>query len=104
MYKASVKVHVDGQGEIELYTIGHVAKLLKRSVETLRAWERDKTVPRPMYRYRNNVRLYHPREVEVMRLVLKKLGKYAKKEDLRTEMWKELATVRKDILGGEQQS
>lgn len=101
MYKASVKVWVQGE-ETELYTIGHVAKLLKRSVETLRAWERDKTIPRPMYKWRNGVRLYHPLEVEVMKKVIKKQGKYAKKDALRTAMWAELAVVRKEILGGQQ--
>ena len=97
MYKETVKVYVDGQ-ELELYTIGKLAQLLKRSVETVRAWERNQTIPRPMYRYKNNVRLYHPLEVEVMQAVLKRLGKYAKKDELKAAMWHDLSAVRKEIL------
>lgn len=92
-----MRVWVNGK-EQELYTIGHVAKLLKRSVETLRAWERDQTIPKPMFKFRNNVRLYHPKEVEVMKGVLKKQGKYAYKDELRKAMWEKLATVRKEII------
>lgn len=97
MYKATIKVWVNEQ-ELELYTIGYVATLLKRSVETLRAWERGKVIPKPMYRYKNNVRLYHPREVEVMKSVLKKYGKYGNKAELQKVMWKQLAEVRKELL------
>jgi DNA-binding transcriptional MerR regulator len=99
MYKETIKVYVDGQ-ELELYTIGKLAQLLKRSVETVRAWERSQTIPRPMYRYKNNVRLYHPLEVQVMKQVLKKLGKYAKREELKEAMWYSLSAVRKEILSG----
>lgn len=98
MYKATVKVYVDGQ-ELELYTIGHVAKLLKRSVETIRAWERDKTIPRPMYKWRNNVRLYHPLEVDAMKAAIKKAGRNPKKENLRKFMWEMLAATRREIIG-----
>lgn len=97
MYKDTIKVYVEGQ-ELELYTIGKLAKLLKRSVETIRAWERSQTIPRPMYRYKNNVRLYHPLEVEVMRQVLRRLGKYAKRDELKAAMWHDLGAIRKEIL------
>lgn len=98
MYKDKVKVYVEGQ-ELELYTIGYVAKLLKRSVETLRAWEREKVIPRPMYRGKNNVRLYHPDEVAVMKKVLRKSDRIRWAE-LKVQMWQELAVVRKEILNG----
>lgn len=98
MYKPTVKVWVKGQ-ELELYTIGHTAKLLKRSVETVRAWERDKIIPRPLFKYKNNVRLYHPKEVEVMRKVIRKYGKSARKDELQKTMWAALTDVRKEILG-----
>lgn len=84
---------------MELYTIGHLAKTLKKSVETIRAWERQKIIPRPMY-LNKNVRLYHELEVEAMKKVVKKLGKYAKKEDIQREMWRALKEARKEILSG----
>lgn len=83
--------------EIELYTIGHTAKILKKSVETLRAWERQKVIPRPMYKSKS-VRLYHPKEVEVMKKVLKKFGGYARKEQVQKEMWAALKEARAEIL------
>lgn len=98
IYKAVMKVFVDGQ-EIELYTIGHTAKILGKSVETLRAWERQKIIPTPMYKSKN-VRLYHPKEVEAMRQVLKKLGKYARKEKVQAAMYETLRETRKEILHG----
>jgi|SRR4051812_39268983 hypothetical protein len=91
-----MKVHVDGV-ELELYTIGYTAKVLKKSVETLRAWEREKVIPRPMYKNRN-VRLYHPAEVDAMRKVIKKLGKHARKKAIRVEMWTVLKEVRAELL------
>lgn len=100
MYKPTMTVYVEGQGEIEVYTIGYVAKLLKKSVETLRAWERQKVVPRPLYKKKNGVRLYHPKEVLAMKKVLRKLGKNASKEDIRREMYATLRVVRKEILYG----
>lgn len=98
MYKGVMRVFVDGQ-ELELYTIGHTAKILKKSVETLRAWERQKIIPTPMYKNKM-VRLYHPREVEAMRKVLKKLGKYARKKTVQEEMYAALREVRREILEG----
>lgn len=83
--------------EIELYTIGHTAKLLKKSVETLRAWERQKVIPPPLFKNKN-VRLYHPKEVEVMRKVLRKCGNYAKKPLVQKEMWPALVSARKELL------
>lgn len=99
MYKGSMRVIVNGQ-EVELYTIGHVAKILKKSVETVRAWERQKVIPRPMYKNKN-VRLYHPIEVEAMRKVLKKLGRYARKEIVQREMWAALREARREIIDGQ---
>lgn len=92
-----MRVIVDGK-EIELYTIGFTAKMLKKSVETLRAWERQKIIPPPMYKSKK-VRLYHPREVEVMKKVLRRLGNYARKDKVQKEMWQALREVRQEILG-----
>lgn len=96
MYKKSMLVIANGQ-ELELYTIGHTAKLLKKSVETIRAWERQKIIPKPMYRNKQ-VRLYHPLEVEAMRKVIRRLGKYAKKEDVQKHMWIAIKEARQEIL------
>ena len=98
MYKDKITVYVEGE-ELELYTIGYVAKLLKKSVETVRAWERAKVIPRPMYRAKNNVRLYHPKEVAVMKKILKKDNR-SKWPELKADMWRELAIVRQEILNG----
>ena len=98
MYKKTMKVFVNGQ-EVELYTIGYTAKLLKKSVETIRAWERQKIIPKPMYKNKN-VRLYHPKEVEAMRKVLRKLGKYARKDVVQKEMYAALREARQEILNG----
>lgn len=98
IYRGIMKVWVDNK-EIELYTIGHTAKILKKSVETLRAWERQKVIPPPMYKNKN-VRLYHPKEVEAMRKVIRKLGRYARKSLVQKEMWDALRTARKEILNG----
>ena len=95
MYKKSIKVIVQGH-EMELYTIGHTAKLLNRSVETLRAWERNLIIPKPMFRYKHSVRLYHPKEVAAMKSVLRK--RKLKKEQLREQMWEILQITRKEIL------
>lgn len=104
MYKSTMKVHIKGQGDIELYTIGYTAKLLKKSVETLRAWERQRIIPRPMYykgsSEKGGVRLYHPKEVETMRKVLRKLGKQPKKENIQREMWAALKETRLEIING----
>lgn len=100
MYKQTMTVIVDNK-EIELYTIGYTAKILKKSVETIRAWERQKVIPRPMYKNKN-IRLYHPLEVEAMKKVLKKLGKYARKDKVQKEMWIALRDVRQEILNGPQ--
>lgn len=100
MYKQTMTVIVDNK-EIELYTIGYTAKILKKSVETIRAWERQKVIPRPMYKNKN-IRLYHPKEVEAMKKVLKKLGKYARKDKVQKEMWVALRDVRQEILHGTQ--
>ena len=99
MYKTSIRVVVQGR-EMELYTIGHTAKLLNRSVETIRAWERAQVIPKPMFKYKNNVRLYHPLEVDVMKKILRK--RKLQKEALKVAMWEGLAAIRKEIL--EQQS
>lgn len=98
MYKGSMRVVVNNE-EIELYTIGHVAKILRKSVETIRAWERQKVIPRAMFKSKN-VRLYHPDEVEAMRKVIRKLGRYAKKELVQKEMWAALKEVRMEIRNG----
>lgn len=96
-----MRVYVPNQGEIELYTIGYTAKTLKKSVETIRAWERQKVIPRPMYKNKN-VRLYHPLEVEAMKKVLRKLGKNAKKADIQKAMWAALRDVRGQINAAQQ--
>lgn len=96
MYKAVMRVLVYGQ-EIELYTIGKVSKITGKSVETIRAWERQHIIPTPLFKSKK-VRLYHPKEVEAMKKVLKKLGKRAKKQDIQEEMWAALKPIRKEIL------
>ena len=93
-----MNVVVEGQ-ELKLYTIGYTAKILKKSVETLRAWEREKVIPRPMY-VRKRVRLYHPKEVETMKVVLRKCGKKASKADIKKAMWAALSQTRREILNG----
>lgn len=98
MYKSTMRVIANGE-ELELYTIGHTAKLLKKSVETIRAWERQKVIPKPMYKSKQ-VRLYHPIEVEAMRKVIRKLGKHAKKEDMQKHMWAAIKEARQEILNG----
>lgn len=96
MYKAKMTVFVYNK-EMELYTIGEVAKIIGKSVETVRAWEREKIIPKPLFKT-GSVRLYHPEEAKTMKKVLKKLGKRPKKELIQQEMWKKLAPVRKEIL------
>lgn len=102
MYKETMIVWVNGQ-EMELYTIGKAAKLLKRSVETVRGWERKKIIPRPMFKHKNNVRLYHPLEVEALKKALKKLGKNPKRAEMQTLFWEVLQEARKEILNGPQE-
>lgn len=103
IYKKVMRVYVKDQGEIDLYTIGHTANLLKRSVETIRAWEREKIIPRPMY-IRKGVRLYHPKEVEAMKKALRKVGKRAKKKDIQVAMYTALREARQEIFNGGTQS
>lgn len=95
MYKPVIRVIVNNR-ELELWTISTLARYLDRSVETIRYWERMKIIPPPMYKNKN-VRLYHPKEAETMKKVVKKLGKYAKKEALQQEMWEALAACRREI-------
>jgi DNA-binding transcriptional MerR regulator len=100
MYKPKMTVSVRGY-EIEMYTIGYTARLLRISTETIRAWERDGICPKPMFTYKNGVRLYHPLEVEAIAKVLRKKhfrGTYAKKEKLKLNLWAELGSARKEIL------
>lgn len=96
MYKSKMKVIVNGR-EVELVTIGECARTLKKSVETIRAWERQKVIPQPMYKSKK-IRLYHPKEVEAMKKVLRKVGKHARKDRIQKEMWTALKEVRKEIL------
>lgn len=97
MYNGRLRVWYKGY-ELELYTIGELAKAVKRSVETIRLWEKEKLIPKPMWKARNKVRLYHPKEVAAMQRVLKKQGKYAHKDELKEAIWAELVDVRKEIL------
>lgn len=96
-----MRVVVDGV-EVELYTIGYTAKLLKKSVETVRAWERAKIIPKPMYKT-GKVRLYHPKEVEAMKKALRKSGKGARRDELQKQMYAELRIARQEILHGPKQ-
>lgn len=98
MYKAIMTVVVNGK-QLQLYTIGKVAEITGKSVETIRAWERQKVIPTPLFKSKA-VRLYHPREAETMQAVLKKLGKGAKKAKIQEEMWTALKPIRKEILDG----
>ena len=50
MYKTRMKVMVNGR-EMELYTVGYASKLIGKSVETLRFWERTGVIPKPMFKY-----------------------------------------------------
>lgn len=103
MYRPKMKVWVHG-AEQELYTIGYVAKLLKRSVETLRSWERKQVIPKAMYKANNGVRLYHPKEVDAMKKALRKTGnKYARGDDLKNAMWAALTEVREELVNGKKQ-
>lgn len=97
MYKDKLTVWVYGK-ETELYTIGYVARLLKRSVETVRAWERQGVIPKPMFKHRNNVRLYHPDEVVAMKKVLKKMGPKANRVEMQKLMYEALSEVRTEII------
>lgn len=100
MYKNSLVTYVNGY-ELELYTIGYTAKLLRISTETIRAWERSHIMPRPMFTYKNGVRLYHPKEVQAIAKVLRKKhfrGTYKKQEKLKQELWKALSEARQEIL------
>lgn len=96
-----MRVFVDGK-EMELYTIGHTAKILKKSVETIRSWERKKIIPKPMYKTKK-VRLYHPLEIEAMRKAIRKAGKNPRMEDIQREMWKYIREARQEILHGPKQ-
>lgn len=90
-----MRVIVRGQ-EIEVYTIGETARLLKKSVETIRAWEREQIIPKPLYK-KGKVRLYHPHEVDAMKKVLRKVGKHCRKETLQKEIWKAVKQARDEI-------
>lgn len=98
------RVAVDGK-IVELYTVGYTAKLLNRSKETIRLWEKLKVIPRPMYKHKN-VRLYHPIEVQYMKKALLKVNKQRKKEgritnaDIKREMYAHLKIARQEILNG----
>lgn len=95
MYRAKMNVIVNGK-RVELYTIGYVAKQLKKSVETLRAWERQKIMPKPMYKHKQ-VRLYHELEIKALKKAIRKAGKHARKEALQKEIWKEIKAARAEI-------
>lgn len=95
MYKARMKVVVANK-ELELLTIGEVSKTLGKSVETLRAWEREKITPKPLFKT-GKVRLYHPDEVKTMKKVLRKIGKRARKTVVQKEMWAAIVPVQKEI-------
>lgn len=100
MYRAKMTFLVNGKST-DLYTIGHVAKQLKKSVETLRAWERQKIMPKPMFMHKS-VRLYHELEIKALKKAIKKAGKYARKEALQKEIWKELKKARTEITSADQ--
>lgn len=87
---------------MELITIGEVARALKRSVETIRAWERNGVIPRALFRGANGLRLYHPAEVECMKKILRKIGRYAKQDELKSIMWLEIIRTRKEFLNAKE--
>lgn len=95
MYRSKMNVLVNGR-RVELYTIGYVAKQLKKSVETLRAWERQKIMPKPMYKHKQ-VRLYHELEIRALKKAIRKAGKHARKEKLQKEIWKAIKEARTEI-------
>src|SRR4051794_31270813 len=91
-----MRVWINGKEE-ELYTIGQLSKMIKRSIETIRVWEREQIIPKAMYK-RNNIRLYHPLEVEAMKKVVRKQGRRSDKDELRKAMWDAIQTARREIL------
>lgn len=70
----TVDVEVDGV-VIPMFTIGAIARVLGRSISTLRVWEKNGLLPETPYRANNGARLYTVETIEHMHAVLAKEGK-----------------------------
>jgi DNA-binding transcriptional MerR regulator len=70
----TVKVEVDGV-EVQMYTIGALAKVLGKGISTLRIWEKNGILPETPYQTERGERLYTLEMVEIIRKELQKSGK-----------------------------
>lgn len=63
-----IKVN-DTPMEVMMYTLGQVAKILRREIQTVRKWERDGVIPKPTYRSKgkSGYRLYTQLQVDGIR-------------------------------------
>jgi DNA-binding transcriptional regulator YiaG len=84
-------VHIGGlERELSMYSSTQFARMVGRSVQTIRLWEREGILPKAVYRCNNNNRLYTEFQVKMLvaamfdvvneygRLVLKPFSKYAR--------------------------
>lgn len=52
--------------ELSMYSSTQLAKMMGRSVQTIRLWERDEVLPKAIYRCNNNNRLYTEFQVKML--------------------------------------
>ena len=65
------KVVKFGETYLRVYSIGHLAMALDRSAATIRRWQRNKVIPRPIIATRDGARWYLKEEIVVYSRLVK---------------------------------
>lgn len=60
------KIYTIGGKELEMFTLGVLAKCLDRDSQTVRKWELNGIIPQATYRSASNHRLYTRRQIEAI--------------------------------------
>jgi DNA-binding transcriptional MerR regulator len=66
------KLYIINGKELEMFTIGELAKRLDRQLQTLRKWETLGVIPQATYRSGTNRRLYTKNQIESIVHLVKK--------------------------------
>jgi len=95
-----VEVEIDGR-KVTLFSIGRIARRLGVSVQAIRLWERNGTIPPPSNAEgrEGKDRLYSHEDVEHIRDILTKTGKIEKRDERDTS----IVRVRNSTVGHERE-
>ena len=85
--------------EFTMYSIRFLAKSIRRSAWTLRRWERQQIIPKPVLKVGNDMRWYTPEEVDAYTAVFDtedlRQGKSFDSTQFTARLFAEVAVVKK---------